>query len=160
MGDTDQQDIEREHRQQTEGQQPGGRAARGPIANPGKADPQGPVPPYEGRTETGEEAQAGVNKAFDASEAGEPGPGREMSAEERGGVSATDTSAASPLGVGESTTQSGETMGPGEDFEKLGTKGESQRPYGKAAPDAESGVGAQENIQEDMPEVLRGDQGG
>jgi hypothetical protein len=160
MGDTDQPDIERTRRQQTQGAQPGGRAARGPIANPGEAEPGGPVPPYEGRTQAGENAQAGVDKAYDASQAGEPGPGREMSAEEREGVSATDTSAASPHGVGESITQGGESMGPGEDFETLGTKGEAQRPYGKVQPDAESGVGTRENIQEDMPEVLRGDQGG
>lgn len=43
-------DFEREHRQQTQGQQPGGRASRGPAVNPGgKSEPQGPTPPYEGR---------------------------------------------------------------------------------------------------------------
>lgn len=57
---------------------------------------------------------------------------REKSPEEESGVPPTDTEARTPLGVGESTTTRGEEYGAeGEEGRRtLGTKGESQRPYG------------------------------
>jgi hypothetical protein len=80
----------------------------------------------------------GSERATEANEKafGEPpdeqGPGREVSDEEREGVPATDTSARTPLGVGESTAKRAEEYGAeGEEGrETLGTKGESDRPYG------------------------------
>lgn len=46
----DDQELEREYRQYTQGGQPGGRAARGPAVHAGgETEPQGLVPPYEGR---------------------------------------------------------------------------------------------------------------
>lgn len=45
------QELERQYRQYTQGPQPGGRATRGPAIHAGgsNTEPQGPVPPYEGR---------------------------------------------------------------------------------------------------------------
>ncbi len=58
-----------------------------------------------------QELREGTEKAFDAENAAPaPGPGREVSDEEREGVSATDTSAATPLGVGESINRGAEDV--------------------------------------------------
>lgn len=58
-----------------------------------------------------QELRDGTDKAFDAENAAPtPGPGREISDEEREGVSATDTSAATPLGVGESINRGAEDV--------------------------------------------------
>lgn len=75
------------------------------------------------------EAGKGGDKAFDASNAGEPGPGREVSDKEE--VSATDTSAQSPLGVGESMGSRAEDIADdsGEGVTEAG------RPYGKKNED-------------------------
>src|SRR5690348_13517997 len=86
---------------------PGGRATRGPDPDPpGSVDVRA-VQPSEGRTGGADRgtglAAEGATKAFDASNAGPPGPGGVESAEERSGVPATDTTAASPLGVGVSS---------------------------------------------------------
>ncbi len=143
MAEEDQVDLDELHRQQTRAQPPGGAAARGPQTdNPGGFDPDALVPPYEGRKEqTGAAAEADY-KAFRPDEyAPAPGEGREISEEERQGVDPTDTTAATPLGVGESTTQSGEDLAESdpEEWEETGKKGESQRPYGKSTGDQGSG---------------------
>jgi len=57
------------------------------------------------------ELREGTAKAFDAeNSAPAPGPGREISDEERAGVSGTDTTAESALGVGESVSRRGEDV--------------------------------------------------
>jgi hypothetical protein len=90
------------------------------------------------------------------------GPGREVSEEERAGVSPTDTEARTPLGVGESTTARGEDYGA--EGEKgrptLGTKGESDRPYGTTTPEGTTGVDPQDPIDPDSPHLPSGDQAG
>lgn len=142
--ETQQSDIE-DQRTQADQPPPGGGATRGPstknIAD--TFDPDAVVPPYEDRSTgvdsvTGIDAQESAGLAYDASNAEPPGPGREESAEERAGVPGTDTTAASPLGVGVSKTDSAEDIA--EDT-KEGTKGQSERPYGKSGAGEESGLG-------------------
>jgi hypothetical protein len=118
--------------------------------------------PSEGRTGgadhgTGLAAEGGT-KAFDAANAGPPGPGPVESAEERTGVSATDTSAASPLGVGVSAGSRGEDLADDERGE--GTKGASGRPYGGSSQDETTGVAPQGPTEPGAPDLQRGDQGG
>jgi hypothetical protein len=117
--------------------------------------------PSEGRTGgadhgTGLAAEGG-SKAFDVANAGPPGPGPLESAEERAGVSATDTSAASPLGVGVSSGSRGEDLA--EDERTEGTKGASDRPYGGSSQET-TGVAPQGPTQPDAPDLQSGDQGG
>lgn len=108
-------------------------------------------------------AEEGANKAYDASQAGAPGPGRESSAAESQGVGPTDTTAASPLGVGTSSSRSGEDMEDHEGKEEgrydAGTQGPSDRPVGKSTPAASTGVGAQDSGEE-SPTLQTGDQAG
>jgi hypothetical protein len=123
--------------------------------------PGGLVPPYEGRQEEGEGAD-GVEKAFHAEEAGAPGPGREVSEEEREGVPSTDTTAESPLGVGVSTTRRGEDVAKQEDErgrETTGVKGESERPVGESGQRDSTGIEPQDPGEE-SPNLPTGDQGG
>lgn len=164
VAEEDQVDLDELHRQQTRAQSPGGAAARGPQTdNPGGFDPDALVPPYEGRKEpTGEQAEAGY-KAFRPDEhAPPPGEGREISEEERHGVDATDTTAATPLGVGESKTTRGEDLAADDphEWDETGEKGQAQRPYGKPGTDKSDSVGAQDNIDPDSPVMPAGDQGG
>jgi hypothetical protein len=66
-------------------------------------------------------------------------------------------------GVGESTTRRGEDVKEQEGTEgreDLGTKGPAQRPYGKSSQEETTGVNPKEPIDEDMPNLQRGDQGG
>jgi hypothetical protein len=125
-------------------------------------EPGGLVPPYEGRQEEGEGAE-GVEKAFHAEEAGEPGPGRQVSEEEREGVPATDTEARTPLGVGESMSRRAEEYAkrksePGR--EDLGTKGESDRPVGTSTARDATSVDPQDPDHPGSPSMPPGDQGG
>ena len=78
-----------------------------------------------------ERAKEANKKAFESPDPGQ-GEGREISEEERTGVPPTDTSAATPLGVGESTTKRAEEYGAEGEKGRVteGTKGESERPYG------------------------------
>ncbi|HEV2087941.1 MAG TPA: hypothetical protein VGR21_06495 [Cryptosporangiaceae bacterium] len=66
--------------------------------------------------------------------------------------------------VGESTTRRGEDMmsrdGKEEGRGDLGHKGPSDRPVGTASPDDSTGVGSNEPIHDDMPNMPSGDQGG
>jgi hypothetical protein len=88
--------------------------------------------------------------------------GRVPSEEEDEGVPATDTEARTPLGVGVSETGRGEEIGAPEppDRERLGTKGEAERPYGKATAEHGTGVGPHETIDEESPQMPPGDQAG
>ena len=67
------------------------------------------------------------------------GPGRVVSDEERAGVGPTDTEPDAAHGVGVSTAKGAEEYGAeGEEGRyTLGTKDESQRPYGTSDPDSE-----------------------
>ena len=90
------------------------------------------------------------------------GPGREISDEERSGVPPTDTGARTPLGVGESQTTRGEEYGAEGEAgrETLGTKGQSERPYGTSDASSATGVDPQEPIDPESPSMPPGDQGG
>jgi hypothetical protein len=94
----------------------------------------GEVPPYEGRrTEASEDRAEQMDKVFNRVDEVPPGPGREISEEEREGVGPTDTEATSALGVGESLSRRGEDVDKQEDEEgrdDAGTKGASDRPVG------------------------------
>jgi hypothetical protein len=94
----------------------------------------GDVPPYEGRrTEASEDQAEQMDKVFNRVDEVPPGPGREISEEEREGVGPTDTEATSALGVGESLSRRGEDVDKQEDEEgrdDAGTKGASDRPVG------------------------------
>jgi hypothetical protein len=94
----------------------------------------GEVPPYEGRrTEASEDQAEQMDKVFNRVDEVPPGPGREISDEEREGVGPTDTEATSALGVGESLSSRGEDVDEQEDEEgrdDAGTKGASDRPAG------------------------------
>jgi hypothetical protein len=100
----------------------------------GEQEPGGLVPPYEGRqTEAKEGHDEHMDKVFDRVDEVPPGPGREISDEERAGVPPTDTEATSPLGVGESINRHGEDVARHEDEEgrdDTGAQGASGRPAG------------------------------
>jgi hypothetical protein len=107
----------------------------------GKQEPGGPVPPYEGRQTEGPapEPQGGQGS--------QAGP-REVSEAERQGVSDTDTTAASPLGVGVSTSTSGEER-------MYGRSKEAQK-----ADQTDAGIQREPNVDSESPGMLTGDQGG
>jgi hypothetical protein len=118
--------------------------------------------PSEGRTGGADRgtglAAEGATKAFDAANAGPAGPGPVESAEERAGVSATDTSAESALGVGVSSGSRGEDLAT--DDRNEGTKGASGRPYGGSTQDETTGVDPQGPTEPGAPDLQAGDQGG
>jgi hypothetical protein len=91
-------------------------------------------------------AQEGVHKAFRADEhGGEPGSTPPVSKEEREGVPPTDTTAATPLGVGESTGGRGEEMGGKEaGREDIEPRGDTQRPAGVSTGRDVTGVNPSE----------------
>jgi len=105
------------------------------------------LPPYDDRQKTG--------KSEDELAAERGGPGtseassRAVSQAERDGVSDTDTTAASPMGVGESiVTQGNERM--------VNTSAAAQK-----ADQTDVGVGGHtKNVDPASPDVLAGDQGG
>ncbi|MCW2902418.1 MAG: hypothetical protein JWO67_4683 [Streptosporangiaceae bacterium] len=106
-------------------------------------------------------AVRGADKAFEGP-AGERGPGRDISEEEREGVESTDTEARTPLGVGESKRRHAEDIAKGKDEKGRtteGTKGESDRPYGTSGPESATGVDPQEPVT-GGPNLPPGDQGG
>ena len=77
------------------------------------------------------DAEQGANKAFRAKEnAPKPGPGREISPEERDGVPDTDTEARTPLGVGESINRGAEDHARGKE-EIDGRDDATGRPYAR-----------------------------
>ena len=129
----------------------------------GEQEPQGLVPPYEGRqTEVSEGLDEQMDKVFDRVDEVPPGPGREVSDEEREGVPATDTEARSPLGVGESINRRGEDVARHEDEpgrEHTGTKGASDRPVGVSDERDASAVDP-DQAHSGGPHLPPGDQGG
>jgi len=159
-------ELDNVHKQNTRAQQPGGAAARGPQAdNPaGRFEPDALVPPYEGRNDkTGAAAEAD-HKAFRADEyAPPPGEGREISDEERDGISSTEMNPSGPHGVGKSYGKSGEELAKDDpkDWAETGTHGKSDRAYGKPGEaDLDDSVGAQKNRDPNSPVMPSGDQGG
>ncbi|HEY4004410.1 MAG TPA: hypothetical protein VGM60_04375 [Pseudonocardia sp.] len=135
--DTTEHDLDDERKAMTQGQAAGGGSSRGPDINPGgEVEPGGAVPPYDIDASEQDKAAAsdGVRKSFRAEEnAPAPGEAAPESKEEREGVSATDTTAATPLGVGESLTKGGEELAkessePGR--KDTGEKGPAARPTG------------------------------
>ncbi|MGH3916703.1 MAG: hypothetical protein ACRDTC_25305 [Pseudonocardiaceae bacterium] len=123
--------------------------SRGPNIHSGGTQEIGaPVPPYEGRQTTGKDKEQLIEERISTDH--DAGP-RNVSQEEREGVSATDTSAASPLGVGESTRGQGNE-------EALGESEESRR-AGRLET-SNTGVGRSEPIDSESPNLQPGDQGG
>jgi hypothetical protein len=129
----------------------------------GEQEPGGLVPPYEGRqAEAKEGHDEHMDKVFDQVDEVPPGPGREISDEEREGVPPTDTEATSPLGVGVSMTRRGEDVDKQEDEEgrdDTGTKGASDRPVGVSDERASTSVDPNETGS-GGPTLPAGDQGG
>ena len=129
----------------------------------GEQEPGGLVPPYEGRQrEMKDGYEEHTEKVFHGADDVEPGPGREISDEEREGVSPTDTEAESPLGVGVSMTRRGEDVAKQEDEpgrEDTGTKGPSDRPAGVSGDRASTSVDDQDT-ESGGPTMPAGDQGG
>jgi hypothetical protein len=136
----------------------------GPRPKPGgEQEPGGLVPPYEGRqTEVKDSHDRHMEKVFDRVDEVPPGPGREISDEEREGVPPTDMDATSPLGVGESINRRGEDVVKQEGEagrEHVGTKGPTDRPAGVSDERAATSVDPDET-QSGGPHMPAGDQGG
>jgi len=92
---------------------PGGRSSRGPEDAGGTGSPQVPVPPYdEYRDEPVGDGEERTHKAFDASNAPEPGKPPPISEEEVTGTSSTDMDPEPALGVGTSTGRRAEDIAP------------------------------------------------
>jgi hypothetical protein len=129
----------------------------------GEQEPGGLVPPYEGRqTEMKDGYEEHTEKVFHGADDVEPGPGREISDEEREGVPPTDTEAESPLGVGVSMTRRGEDVAKQEDEpgrEDTGTRGPTDRPVGVSDDRASTSVDDQDT-ESGGPTMSAGDQGG
>src|SRR5919107_3859232 len=129
----------------------------------GEQEPGGLVPPYEGRqTEMKDSYEEHTEKVFHGADDVPPGPGREISDEEREGVPPTDTEAESPLGVGVSMTRRGEDVHKQEDEpgrDDTGTKGPSDRPVGTSDSRASTAVDDQQTGS-GGPTMPAGDQGG
>jgi hypothetical protein len=129
----------------------------------GEQDPGGLVPPYEGRqTEMKDTYEEHAEKVFHGADEVEPGPGRQISDEERDGVPPTDTEAESPLGVGVSMTRRGEDVHKQEDEpgrDDTGTRGASDRPAGVSDERASTSVDPNET-ESGGPTMPAGDQGG
>jgi hypothetical protein len=129
----------------------------------GEQTPGGLVPPYEGRqTEMKDTYEEHTEKVFHGADEVEPGPGRQISDEEREGVPPTDPQAESPLGVGVSMTRRGEDVDKQEDEpgrEDTGTKGPSDRPVGVSDERTSTSVDPNET-ESDGPTMPAGDQGG
>jgi hypothetical protein len=129
----------------------------------GEQEPGGLVPPYEGRqTEAKEGHEGHMDKVFNRVDEVPPGPGREISDEEREGVGPTDMDATSPLGVGESINRHGEDVAKQEDEEgreDVGTKGPTDRPAGVSDERASTSVDPDET-RSGGPHMPAGDQGG
>ncbi|MGI5161613.1 hypothetical protein [Microbispora sp. CA-102843] len=109
------------------------------------------------------EAKRAGDLAFRPEAAGEPGPGREPSAEEESGVSATDTEPKAPLGAGETLSRGGEELAeqkqePGRD--QVGVQGKTDRPHGRSTLEDSTGIAPEEPIDEESPPLPAGDQGG
>lgn len=141
--------------------------------NVAQPDPSN-VPPYEGRTtgssddDISEELTGTVERQLAETKTGRPGatasPAKEspVGAGEvasgdsagAGEQTATRTDAATPHGVGTSTTRRGEDVveEDGEDGRRrTGTQGESQRPVGTSTPEDSTGIDPQDTSGPTMP---------
>jgi hypothetical protein len=110
--------------------------------------------------DTGEDTAAkAADKAFEG-EGGPPGSRREISEEERSGVSSTDTEARSALGVGVSKRRSAQDLADKEDEEgraSQGVKGKTERRHGTSSAEDSTGVDPQESVT-GGPNLPKGDQ--
>ena len=107
------------------------------------------LPPYDERQKTGKDQDELVRERGGAGSS-EAGP-RVVSQAEREGVPPTDTTAASPLGVGESIVTQGN--------ERLLKAADQEATH--RSDQMDTGVGGHsKNIDPESPEMLRGDQGG
>jgi hypothetical protein len=129
----------------------------------GEQEPGGLVPPYEGRqTEMKDGYEEHTEKVFHGADDVPPGPGREISDEEREGVPPTDMDAESPLGVGVSMTRRGEDVDKQEDEpgrDETGAKSASDRPVGTSDERDSTSVDPNET-ESGGPTMPVGDQGG
>lgn len=117
---------------------PGGGSSRGPEYGRGGGELQADVmPDDEGRAAPSEEGAEGVRKAFDASNAPEPGPTPPVSDEEREGMDSAEMDPEGPLGVGQSSGGRAEDQAPDTDQP---TKG-AGRPVGQHGDEDEPGLG-------------------
>jgi hypothetical protein len=101
------------------------------------------------------------NRAF-AEPSADRGPGRKVSRAERHGVTPTDTTASSALGVGVSTTSRAEEIATKKrqrGREKVGVHEKTGRPIGISKPGHGTGVGKQKTVEE-SPYLPPGDQAG
>ena len=130
------------------------------------------VPPYKGRTtgdgdEIGEDLRGTVERQLDDTKTGNPGATASPAVESpvgagevasgsagAGDQTASRADAATPGGVGTSTTRRGEDV-VGEDGEdgrhRTGTQGESQRPVGESTPRDTTGIDPQQPSGATMP---------
>jgi hypothetical protein len=118
------------------------------------------VPPYEGRStgrsdELGDELTGTIDRQLDETKTGRPGA-TASPAEERpvSAQTATQADAATPLGVGTSTTRRGEDVVDEEGEggrQTTGTQGESQRPVGTSTPRDSTGIDPQDTVGPAMP---------
>lgn len=99
----------------------------------------------------GTAAEAGVKATDKPSPA--TGEGRELSQEEREGVSPTDMEPGSPFGAGESRNRRGEEIAEEAEVEPEGHKGPSQRPYGTSDAGDATGVDPQDPQDPESPNV-------
>ena len=109
------------------------------------------------------DAEEGANKAFDASNAPPPGPGRESSPEERAGMKDTDPAPEPPLGVGESINASAEDIAREAEGSAVPTararRAPSGRPYGSGSAQDAEGVEPNPSVTPGSPDLPPGDQG-
>lgn len=102
----------------------------------------------------------GTHKAFRPDEhAPRPGPGREESPEERDGVPDTDTTARTPLAVGESINKRAEDLAQ-ENPTTEGHQGSAGRPYATGTASDDEGVDPNPSVTPGSPDLAAGDQGG
>jgi hypothetical protein len=109
------------------------------------------------------DAEKGANKAFDASNAPPPGPGREPSPEEAAGTKDTDPNPEPALGVGESINARAEDIARAAEekrgSDREGTKGAAGRPYGSGSAGDAEGVEPNPSVTPGSPDLPPGDQG-
>lgn len=150
--------------------QPGGSPSRGPNPDPGgENEAGGLVPPYEDRTSDEStpskedraesvKRQLADTKTGPEGATGSPADEQPVSADE-----VTDKVPESPMGVGPSSSRSGEDIGDDDAKEAgrqdVGTKGESERPVGKSDERDATSVDPQDS-QDGSPTAPSGDQGG
>jgi hypothetical protein len=130
------------------------------------------VPPYEGRStgrsdDLGDELTGTIDRQLEETKAGRPGATTSPADESpvrsgevssgaggAGDQTATRADAATPQGVGTSTTRRGEDVveEEGEDGRhRTGTQGESQRPVGTSTPRDSTSIDPQDSSGPNMP---------